>query len=246
MATRRWQFTLGGLLVAVSLIGAVVAFYFKTVRSRQHFVETSARLANKLHINDHLAPRYAHDVVMHGQSLTDWDLHILAELGRIERLHLEIDSDSVTDAGIRFVSQLSGLRTLELENTLSEPDLRITANSFRCLADAPNLQEMSLIGLPVTNELIRNAGRLSQLKSLMVDCRNNTPVEFRDGFPSLQELRIERPREGVVVQSLPQLRTLDIGPHLLDPDEDHISKSLSLVDLPQLEHLTIRLDSERL
>jgi Leucine-rich repeat (LRR) protein len=142
---------------------------------------------------------------------------VLAQLEGLERVRGLSCSEKVTDAGLKSIGKIAGIRSLSLRNTqitdaglahlksldglqgLSLDGTRITDEGLRHLARLASLQRVSLIGTRVTNAGIAHLERLKSLKT--VDAQSTKVTQA-----GAERLKSKLPECSIAVTVEPQRR----------------------------------------
>ncbi len=240
MPTQRWQFSLSGMMLAVSLIGIVMALYTYSERLQERFDRAAERLSDKFTLKDQNPPDFPHDVdERYGSRFGDDDLRAMGELGTVERLHLTIDAADVSDEGIRAIAQLQGLRELDLTLRRSTNESRITPEGVRGLMDASRLEKLSLVDFPASGEALADLGSLPVLKSLSLRDLDADRVAIEYGPPNLEAIQLAGSLKSIHLQGLPRLRVVNM-------ETFGGTQDVTLTDMPQLEEMRLSLIYGRL
>lgn len=110
----------------------------------------------------------------------------LVEVGKLRSLHkLAVwGNDAITDAGIRHLTNLHGLRELRIIGAI---DMKLTDKSLRDLGTMPHLEVIYISGLRFTDEGLSQLRNLRRLRELTVS--SFPDVNFTDkGLRHLEQL----------------------------------------------------------
>ena len=141
---------------------------------------------------------------LHGEWVTDSDLHQLASMPKLERIDLSLTR--ITDHGMKLMRDLKGVRELNLyfaEN--------VTDEGIAALKGWKNLRRLNLRGTKITDTTLEHLAGLSSLESLDVGFAQVTDngLEKLGALENLKELTIGGNKlTDVGLEALRQLQSL--------------------------------------
>lgn len=138
--------------------------------------------------------RTVQSVILIGQPISDAELASLTDLGSMDQLRLFLDGTKVTDAGLRSLAHLPGLRLLSMGAT------QVTDGGVAILAQLPVLERLSLKGCAVTDRALDGLAGMRSLRTLDLQHTPVTPA-------GVERLRKTRPDLGLWLSPRRRLNT---------------------------------------
>jgi hypothetical protein len=190
--TRRWRIgvPVRVLLLAMVLIGAVLAWLSHQPRRRQRVIEAARRAGGYATLgSDHIPIKSNIPKTWRSEAARWLDDHVGAGVGR-EISVINLDAKPVTDAELAAISGLAGLRILYLNATL------ITDDSLRHVGTLTSLSKLELRETAVGDAGMAHLNGLRELTALYLHSTlvGDAGLAHLASLPKLRELHLGRTR----------------------------------------------------
>jgi len=185
-----------------------------------------------------LAKRNPSRIDVRNSDITDTDCSALLLAPNLKELNL-VDND-LTDAGVQIISQISGLRTLNLEG-----NTRISDAGLKYISPSRTIRELNLRHTKINDEGMQDLARMTQLEEVHLDDTEITDrgLTMLGDLKNLTNLQLNNDAitDGAlqtVSKTWPNLKVLKIGGGLITAKGLNALKNLTKLEQLSLAHCT--------